>query len=71
MLVVGSLVLGGRGSTGKGNRASATLAALESKLLIIERRVEGIRRLDFTRRPLPVLVSGSPFGPTSKSVSVR
>ena len=59
MLVVGSLLFGGKSSTGSGNGASATLAALESKLLIIERRVEGIRRLDFTRRPLPVLVSGS------------
>jgi len=58
VLVVGSLILGGhRGGSGS-NRASATLAALESRLLIIERRVEGIRRLDFTRRPLPVLVTG-------------
>lgn len=59
MLVVGSLVLGGHRGGGGGNRASATLAALESKLLFIERRVEGIRRLDFTHRPLPVLVNGS------------
>jgi hypothetical protein len=58
-LVVGGLVLGKRQSTAGGNRASATLEALETKLLLIERRVEDIRALDFTRRPLPVLVSGA------------
>ncbi len=58
-LVAGSLVLGKRHSSASRNRASATLAALESNLLLIEGRVERIRRLDFTRRPLPVLVSGS------------
>jgi hypothetical protein len=58
-LVAGSLFLGKRHSAAGGNRASATLAALESNLLLIEGRVEGIRRLDFTRRPLPTLVSGS------------
>jgi hypothetical protein len=59
VLVVGSLVLGGHHDGGGKNRASQTLAALESKLLLIERRVEGIRRLDFTRRPLPTLVTGA------------
>lgn len=58
MLVVGALVLGGHHSGSGSNRASATLAELESKLLIIERRVEGIRHLAFNRRPLPTLVSG-------------
>ncbi|HEY2600408.1 MAG TPA: hypothetical protein VGI67_02555 [Thermoleophilaceae bacterium] len=58
-LVVGALVLGGRHSARSGNGASATLAALESRLLLIERRVENIRREQFTRRPLPVLVSGA------------
>jgi hypothetical protein len=58
VLVVGALVLGGHHSGSGSNRASATLADLESKLLIIERRVEGIRHLAFTRRPLPTLVSG-------------
>lgn len=58
-LVVGSLALGGRHSTRSGNTAGATLAALESKLLLIEQRVEKIRDEKFTRRPLPVLVSGS------------
>jgi hypothetical protein len=58
-LVVGSLVLGGRHSKASGNRASATLAALESKLLLIERRVEGIRGESFIHRPLPVLVAGA------------
>jgi hypothetical protein len=57
-LVVGSLVLGGRHSKAGGNRASATLAALESKLLLIERRVELIRGQTFVHRPLPVLVGG-------------
>jgi hypothetical protein len=55
-LVVGALVLGGRHSKSGGNRASATLTALESNLLLIEGRVEKIRGLDFNRRPLPVLV---------------
>jgi hypothetical protein len=59
VLVVGSLVIGGRHSSAGRNRASATLAALESNLLLIERRVERIRRLDFIRRPLPILVSGA------------
>jgi hypothetical protein len=59
VLVVGSLVLGGHHGDGGKNRAGQTLAALESKLLLIERRVEGIRRLDFTRRPLPTLVTGA------------
>jgi hypothetical protein len=58
-LVVASLVIGGRHSSTGRNRASATLAALEGNLLLIERRVEHIRRLDFIRRPLPVLVSGA------------
>jgi hypothetical protein len=58
-LVVGSLVLGGRHSTAGRNRASATLAALESNLLLIEGRVERIRGLDFIRRPQPVLVNGA------------
>jgi hypothetical protein len=58
VLVVAALVLGGHHSGSGSNRASATLADLESKLLIIERRVEGIRHLAFTRRPLPTLVSG-------------
>jgi hypothetical protein len=58
-LVVGSLVLGGRHSKAGGNRASATLAALESKLLLIEHRVELVRGEHFTRRPLPALVSGA------------
>jgi hypothetical protein len=58
-LVAGSLVLGGHRAASGGNRASATLAALEGRLLLIERRVEGIRRLHFTRRPLPVLVNGA------------
>lgn len=59
VLVVGSLVLGKRPSTAGGNKASATLEALETKLLTIERRVEQIRGEDFTRRPLPVLVNGA------------
>jgi hypothetical protein len=58
-LAVGSLVLGGRQSKAGGNHASATLAALESKLLLIERRVEGIRGQTFIHRPLPVLVGGA------------
>jgi hypothetical protein len=56
---VGSVVLGRHHDGGGKNRASQTLAALESRLLLIERRVEGIRRLDFTKRPLPVLVNGA------------
>ncbi|HEX6459417.1 MAG TPA: hypothetical protein VF032_10920 [Thermoleophilaceae bacterium] len=58
-LVVGSLALGGRHSTRSGSTAGATLAALESKLLVIEQRVEKIRGVQFTHRPLPVLVSGA------------
>ncbi|HEY1595318.1 MAG TPA: hypothetical protein VGF74_07970 [Thermoleophilaceae bacterium] len=59
VLIVGALLLGGRhGKTG-GNQASATLAALESNLLLIEGRVENLRGLDFNRRPLPVLVAPS------------
>lgn len=58
-LVVGTLVLGGRHSSDGRNQPGATLAALEGKLLLIERRVEQIRREDFLKRPLPVLVSGA------------
>jgi hypothetical protein len=59
VLVAGTLVLGGHHGSGGKNRASQTLAALESRLLLIERRVETIRRLDFTKRPLPTLVSSA------------
>lgn len=58
-LLVGALLLGGDRNEKGGNRSSATLAALESKLLLIERRVEQIRREQFTRRPLPVLVTNA------------
>ncbi len=58
-LVVGSIALGGRQSTSSGNTAGATLAALESKLLLIEQRVEKIRGEDFIHRPVPELVSGA------------
>jgi hypothetical protein len=56
-LIVGALVLGGRHGKTSGNQASATLAALESNLLLIEGRVENIRGLDFNTRPVPVLVA--------------
>ena len=46
---------GGEGGGGP----SATLAALESKLLVIETRVEQIRGQDFIQRPLPSLVNGA------------
>jgi hypothetical protein len=58
-LLAGALLIGGSNGEKGGNRSSATLAALESKLLLIERRVEQIRREQFTRRPLPVLVTGA------------
>jgi hypothetical protein len=54
---VGSLVVGGGHSEKSGGRGSATLAALESRLLLIESRVEKIRGAEFNRRPLPVLVN--------------
>ncbi len=59
VLVAGALVLGGGHGTKGGGGPSATLQTLESKLLIIERRVEGIRGQDFVRRPLPVLVGAA------------
>ena len=59
MLVAGAVVLGKRGGGKGGNRSSATLAALESKLLVIEGRVEKIRGQHFSHRLLPVLVSGA------------
>jgi hypothetical protein len=59
VLVAGALVLGGSHGKQGGGGPSATLQTLESKLLIIERRVEGIRGQDFVRRPLPVLVGAA------------
>lgn len=58
-LFAGALLIGGSQSEKGGSQSSATLATLESKLLLIERRVEQIRREQFTRRPLPVLVTGA------------
>jgi hypothetical protein len=57
-LVVGSLVLGKRHTTAGANQASATLQALETKLVLIERRVEDLRGEEFSHRPLPTLVGG-------------
>jgi hypothetical protein len=59
VLVAGTLVFGKDGDQQDGSRSSATLAALESRLLLIERRVEDIRGEHFKRRPLPVLVGAA------------
>jgi hypothetical protein len=58
-LIVGGFLLGGTGSTSRGQGGTAGARAAAAKVAPIARRVEKIRGLRFKRLPRPVIVSAA------------